>query len=64
LVTEDSPTGDPGETTLADQRPEAQAPSSKRSSPRTCRVVHDRGSAEMHFSRDTVAELLASGGFF
>ena len=29
-----------------------------------CQVSHDRGSAEMHFSRETVAELLASGGLF
>ena len=65
MVTEDSPTGDPGGATLADEKPEAQAPPSERSAPRTCRVVvHGRGSAEMHFGPETVAELLASGGFF
>jgi magnesium transporter len=35
-----------------------------RKGPTVCQVSHDRGSAEMHFSRETVAELLASGGFF
>jgi magnesium transporter len=39
------------------------APTSARG-PRTCFVVHDRGSAEMHFSRESAAELLASGDFF
>jgi magnesium transporter len=29
-----------------------------------CQVSHDRGSAEMHFSRETVADLLAGEGFF
>ncbi|MGZ4403060.1 MAG: magnesium/cobalt transporter CorA [Gaiellaceae bacterium] len=37
---------------------------SQRSAPSTCHVVHDGGSAEMRFSREKVAELLASGGFF
>ncbi len=59
FVAEDSPTGDP-----VGEKPEVQAPPSERSGPRTCHVVHDRGSGEMHFSRETVAELLARGGFF
>ena len=62
VVADDSPTGDPREASLVGEKAEAQA--SQRSAPRTCVVVHDRGSAEMHFSRETVAELLASGGFF
>ncbi|MGZ4371479.1 MAG: CorA family divalent cation transporter, partial [Gaiellaceae bacterium] len=37
---------------------------SQRSAPSTCHVVHDGGSAEMRFSSEKVAELLASGGFF
>jgi magnesium transporter len=37
---------------------------SQRSAPSTCHVVHDGGSTEMHFTREKVAELLASGGFF
>jgi magnesium transporter len=35
-----------------------------RKGPSICQVSHERGSVEMHFSRETVAELLASGGFF
>src|SRR5438093_4154277 len=64
LVAEDSPTGDLDEATLVDEPRKAEPPPSKRGAPRTCHVVQDRGSAEMHFSREKVAELLASGGFF
>ena len=43
----------------------AAAPSELASEgPSVCQVSHDGGSAEMHFSRTTVAKLLASGGFF
>jgi magnesium transporter len=59
VVADDSPTGGPRQASVGGEKPEAQ-----RSTPRTCVVVHDRGSAEMHFSRETVADLLASGGFF
>jgi len=52
LVAEDSPAGDPGEAALAGEKPEARAPPSERSAPRTCRVVHGRGSAEMHFGAE------------
>jgi magnesium transporter len=62
VVADDSPTGGPRHASVVDEKPEAQAP--QRSTPRICVVVHDRGSAEMHFSRETVADLLASGGFF
>jgi magnesium transporter len=64
LVAEDSPTGDLDEATLVGDRLKEEAPPPQRSAPNTCHVVHDRGSAEMHFSREKVAELLASGGFF
>jgi magnesium transporter len=64
VVAEDSPTGDPREATLVGEKPEAEAPPSQRSAPRTCVVVHDRGSAQMDFSREKVVQLLASGGFF
>src|SRR2546421_8762764 len=64
LVAEDSPTGDLDEATLVRERLRGEAPPSQRSAPNICHVVHDRGSAEMHFSREKVAELLASGGFF
>jgi magnesium transporter len=62
IVAEDSPT-EPRETTLVGEKLEVQPPLSERP-PRACHVVHDRGSAEMYFSREKVAELLASGGFF
>ena len=48
----------------------AAAPSNGRPAPSprkgasVCQVSHDRGSAEMLFSRETVTELLESGGFF
>ncbi len=64
VVAEKSPTGEPREATLVDEPRKTEAPPSQRSAPNTCHVVHDRGSAEMHFSREKVAELLASGGFF
>jgi magnesium transporter len=48
---------------LGGERSNGRAPPLPRS-PTVCQVSHDRGSAEMHFSRETVAELLASGGFF
>jgi hypothetical protein len=32
--------------------------------PSTCQVSHDRGSSEVRFTRETVAELLAAEGFF
>jgi hypothetical protein len=64
VVAEDSPTADLGEATLVGEKPEAEAPPSHRSAPTTCVVVHDRGSAQMDFSRERVVELLASGGFF
>jgi magnesium transporter len=64
VVAEDSSAGDPAEATLVGENPEVQTPPDRRGAARTCVVVHDRGSAEMHFGRETVAELLASGGFF
>jgi magnesium transporter len=47
---------------VGDSRDAHVAPSAR--GPRVCHVVHDRGSAEMHFSRESTAELLARGGFF
>jgi Mg2+ and Co2+ transporter CorA len=37
---------------------------SPRNGPSTCQVSHNRGSHEMSFTREAVAELLAGGGFF
>jgi len=36
----------------------------QRGGPSICQVSHDRGSSEISFSREAVAELLAGGGFF
>jgi Mg2+ and Co2+ transporter CorA len=43
---------------------DAQAAAPAARGPRACHVVHDRGSAEMRFSRESTADLLARGGFF
>src|SRR5213592_1382931 len=64
LVAEDSLRGDLDEATLVGERLKEEAPPSQRSAPNTCHVVHDRGSAEMRFSRESTADLLARGGFF
>jgi magnesium transporter len=36
----------------------------RRTAPNTCTVIHDRGSEEMHFSRENVEKLLAGHTFF
>ena len=64
MVADDSPTGEPREATLVGEKRQAPASQSERTAPGSCVVVHDRGSTEMHFSSATVADLLASGGFF
>ena len=64
VVADDSPTGDSSEATLVGEKRRTRAPQSERRGPGTCVVVHDHGTREMHFSRETVTELLASGGFF
>jgi magnesium transporter len=54
------------------QSPEAAAgtatedapPDTRRTGPNTCTVIHDRGSEEMHFSRENVEKLLAGNSFF
>jgi magnesium transporter len=38
--------------------------SAERTAPSNCTVIHDRGSEEMHFSRENVERLLAGGSFF
>jgi magnesium transporter len=39
-------------------------PDGRRMDPNTCTVIHDRGSEEMHFSRENVEKLLAGNSFF
>jgi CorA-like Mg2+ transporter protein len=39
-------------------------PNEKRTPPNTCTVIHDRGSEEMHLSRENVEKLLAGDSFF
>ena len=36
----------------------------KRTGPSVCHVVHDEGSGEVHFDRETVEKLIAAGKFF
>jgi len=40
------------------------APPERRTAPNTCTVIHERGSEEMHFSRENVEKLLAGDAFF
>jgi magnesium transporter len=63
-MAEDSTTSDLRTPELGNERSNGRAPPPPRSGPTICQVSHDRGSAEMHFSREAVAELLASEGFF
>jgi magnesium transporter len=46
------------------ERTNGRAPPSARSGPTICHVSHDRASSKIHFTREAVAELLASGVFF
>jgi magnesium transporter len=63
-MAEDSTTSDLRTPGRGSERSNGRAPPPPRSGPTICQVSHDRGSAEMQFSRETVAELLARGGFF
>ncbi len=59
-----SPTGDSSTPTgEAGRRPSAGV-APDRTGPSVCYVVHDQGSAEVSFDRDTVERLLAGGDFF
>jgi magnesium transporter len=51
------------EPALPDERDEPASPP-VRSGPSLCHVFHHHGSDQMHFSRETVDRLLASGEFF
>jgi magnesium transporter len=59
-----SPTGPDGAGTLADRRSDDAPEASGRHRPSSCHVFHENGSSTMDFGRDTVAKLLARGGFF
>jgi magnesium transporter len=45
---------------LSDPQPSA----AERTAPSNCTVIHDRGSEEMHFSRENIEKLLAGDSFF
>jgi magnesium transporter len=64
LVAERSSTGSAGPTTAPDEQGNGRTPSAGHSGSTICRVSREGGSSEMRFSRETVAELLSSGGFF
>ena len=57
------PSGTVAETTLTDRAQDAE-PEERRSAPNSCMVIHDHGSEEIRFSRETVEELLAGDRFF
>jgi magnesium transporter len=62
-MADDLSTTDPTGTTLEAEHPE-ETPASDRTSPTVCHVVHGEESGEIHFSREAVEKLLASGDFF
>ena len=43
---------------------EDSRPAERRTAPNTCTVIHERGSEEMHFNRESVEKLLAADSFF
>jgi magnesium transporter len=43
---------------------EGSVVTTERTGPSVCHVVHDEGSGEMHFDRETVEKLIAGGKFF
>jgi len=51
-------------TTPAETSTQEPIRSDRRTDPNTCTVIHDRGSEEMHFSRENVEKLLAGNSFF
>jgi magnesium transporter len=54
---------DPQSETTGDAAPAAE--SSEREGPSRCHVIHDEGSdSEVHFDRETVEKLIATGSFF
>jgi magnesium transporter len=58
------PTGE-SSTASGEARQRASASvTADRTGPSVCYVVHDQGSREIHFDRDTVERLLAGGDFF
>jgi hypothetical protein len=64
LCEDGSPAGDSSTATgEARRRPGANV-APDRTGPSLCYVVHDQGSGEVHFDRDTVERLLAGGDFF
>lgn len=56
-ATNGAPSGSSGQT----GEPVATA---RRTAPNTCTLIHERGSEEIHFSRENVERLLAGGTFF
>jgi magnesium transporter len=64
-VEDGAPTGDSSIATGdARRRASSAGVAPDRTGPSVCYVVHDQGSGEIHFDRDTVEGLLARGNFF
>jgi magnesium transporter len=53
-----------GPRTLEGEGSDGRSRPPRSSGSTTCHVSHDRGSREIHFTREAVSELLAAGGFF
>ena len=58
------PTGGSSTATGEARRRASARVAADRTGPSVCYVVHDQGSGEIHFDRDTVERLLARGDFF
>jgi magnesium transporter len=63
-VAEGAQRSGPSRATVESDRSRGPQTPPLRNGPTTCHVIHRRSSDERHFSRETVEELLASGGFF
>jgi len=55
---------DPNSAAVPAPEDQDSAPTEKRTAPSICTVIHDRGSEEIHFSRENVEQLLAGDSFF
>jgi magnesium transporter len=58
------PTGESSTATGEGRQRVSASVTADRTGPSVCYVVHDQGSGEIHFDRDTVERLLAGGDFF
>ncbi len=60
-MTSRSPSMSPHKTPAT---PSSSPPAASRTGPNRCTVIHDRGSEELQFDRESIEKLLAGGSFF